>query len=88
MRPQNHGNGPIVSTIGVSKIKVITQLHNGERVVCQMTDVLHVPKLTNNLFCVNAATSKGNTDTKIAALGRRTERSLVLNHSLLVEVDI
>ena len=26
-----------------------------------MTDVLYVPKLTNNLFSVHAATSKGNT---------------------------
>ena len=42
-------------------IQVIIQLHNGERVVCWMTDVLCVPKITNNLFSVHAATSRGNT---------------------------
>ena len=60
-------------------------LHNGERVaiVCWMTDVLYVPKLTNNLFSVNAAAAKGNTvylDIRIAVSGTRTERSLVLGH--------
>ena len=54
-------DGRKVSAIGVGKVKVTTQLHNGERVVCWMTDVLYVPKLTNNLFSVHTATSKGNT---------------------------
>ena len=59
--PVGLGDGHTVSAVGVGKVKVITQLYNGERVVCWMTDVLHVPKLTNNLFSVHAATSKGNT---------------------------
>ena len=59
--PVGLGDGHAVSGIGVGKVKVITQLHNGDRVVCWMTDVLYVPKLTNNLFSVNAATTKGNT---------------------------
>ena len=59
--PVGLGDGRMVSTIGIGKVKVTTQLHNGERVVCWMTDVLYVPKLTNNLFSVHVATSKGNT---------------------------
>ena len=59
--PVGLGDGRTVSAIGVGKVKVTTQLHNGERVVCWMTDVLYVPKLTNNLFSVHTATSKGNT---------------------------
>ena len=59
--PVGLGDGRTVSAIGVGKVKVITQLHNGKRVVCWMTNVLYVPKLTNNLFSVNAATSTGNT---------------------------
>ena len=59
--PVGLGDGHTISAIGVGKNEVITQLHNGERVVCWMTDVLYVPKLTNNLFSVHAATSKGNT---------------------------
>ena len=59
--PVGLGDGRTVSAIGVGKVKVTTQLHNGERVVCWMTDVLYVPKLTNNLFSAHAATSKGNT---------------------------
>ena len=59
--PVGLGDGRTVSAVGIGKVKVITQLHNGERVVCWMTDVLYVPKLTNNLFSVNAATAKGNT---------------------------
>ena len=58
--PVGLGDGRTVSAIGVGKVKVITQPHNGESVVCWMTDVLYVPKLTNN-FSVHAATSKGNT---------------------------
>ena len=54
------GDDYTVSAIGVGKVKVITQLHNGKSVVCWMTDVLYVPKLTNNLFSVHAATAKGN----------------------------
>ena len=56
--PVGLGDGRTVSAVGIGKVKVITQLHNGERVVCWMTDVLYVPKLTNNLFSVAA---KGNT---------------------------
>ena len=59
--PVGLGDGHTVSAIGVGKVKVITQLHNDKRVVCWMTNVLYVPKLTNNLFSVNAATSTGNT---------------------------
>ena len=56
--PVGLGDGHTVSAIGVGKVKVITQLHNGRSVVCWMSDV---PKLTNNLFSVHAATTKGNT---------------------------
>ena len=59
--PVGRGDGRTVLAIGVGKVKVITQLHNGERVVCSTTDVLYVPKLTDNLFSVHAATSIGNT---------------------------
>ena len=59
--PVGLGDGHTVSAIGVGKVKVITQLHNGRSVICWMTDVLYVPKLTNNLFSVHAATTKGNT---------------------------
>ena len=59
--PVGLGDGHTVSAIGVGEVKITTQLHNGERVVCWMTDVLYVPKLTNNLFSVHSATSKGNT---------------------------
>ena len=60
--PVGLGDGRTVSAIGVGEVKVITQLHNGRSVVCWMTDVLYyVPKLTNNLFSVHAATTKGNT---------------------------
>ena len=58
--PVGLGDGRTVSAIGVGKVKVITQLHNGRTVVCWMTDVLYVPKFTNNLFSVHAATTKGN----------------------------
>ena len=59
--PVGLGDGHTVSAIGVGKVKVITQLHNGDRVICWMTNVLYVPKLTNNLFSINTATTKGNT---------------------------
>ena len=58
--PVGLGDGHTVSAIGVGKVKVITQLHNGERVICWMTDVLYIPMLTNNLFSVLAEISKGN----------------------------
>ena len=32
---------------------------HGKNIVVMMTDELNVPKLTNNLFSVHAATSKG-----------------------------
>ena len=51
------GNGHTVSAIGVDKIKVIAQLHNGKSVVCGMTDMLYVPKLTNNLFSVRTCSN-------------------------------
>ena len=59
--PVGLGDGHTVSAVGVGKVKVITQLHNGERVVCWMIDVLYDPKLTNNMFSVHAATSRGST---------------------------
>ena len=59
--PVGLGNGRMVSAIGVGKVKVTKQPHNGESVVCWMTNVLYVSKLTNNLFSIHAATCKGNT---------------------------
>ena len=58
------GDGHTISAIGVGKVKVIhyTITQYGERVACWTTDVSYVPKLTNNLFSVHAATSIGNTD--------------------------
>ena len=59
--PIGLSNGHSVSAIGVGKVKVITQLHNGKSVICWMIDVMYVPKLTYNLFSVRAAITKGNT---------------------------
>ena len=58
--PVGLGDGYSILAVGSGKVKVITQ-HNGDKVVVWMTDVLYVPELTNNLFSVHAATSKGNT---------------------------
>ena len=41
LEPVGLGDGRTVSAIGIGKVKVITQLHNGKRVVCWMTDVLY-----------------------------------------------
>ena len=59
--PVGLGDGRTVSAFRVGKVKVITQVHNGKQVIGWMTDVLHVPKLTNNSFSVHAAALKGNT---------------------------
>jgi len=59
--PVGLGDGHTVSAVGVGKVKVIRQVHNGKQVIGWMTDVLHVPKLTNNSFSVHAAALKGNT---------------------------
>ena len=51
----------------------------------------YVPKLTNNLFSVHAITSSGNTyhsDTKTAAFGTRTGRSLVLGHPWVSSISL
>ena len=37
----------MVSTIKVGKVKVITQPHNNEKVVCWITNMLYVFKLAN-----------------------------------------
>ena len=86
LRPQYQlglGMGRTVSANGVGKVKVTTQLHNGERVVCWMTDVLYVPKLTNNLLVFTQQLPKGiqyHSKTKTAVFGTRMGRSLVLDH--------
>ena len=78
--PVGLGNGRTVSAIGVGKVKVIAQLHNGRSVVCWMT------KLTNNLFSVRTYMQqllKGtqcHLHTRAAAFRVNTERSLVLDH--------
>ena len=41
------GDGCVVTTIKVGKVKIITQTHDNKRVICWMTDMLYVPKLTN-----------------------------------------
>lgn len=54
------GDGRTVKAIGAGKVKIIAQLYCGKKIVGWMTDILYVPKLTNNLFSVHAAASKGN----------------------------
>ena len=84
--PVGLGDGRTVSAIRVGKVKVITQLHNGRSVICWMTDVLYVPKLTNNLFSVRTYMQqllKGtqcHLHTRAAAFRVNTEGSLVLDH--------
>ena len=58
--PVGLGDGCTVAALGVGKIKVTTQLYNGEIVGCWISDVLYVPKLTTNLFSVHDATAQGN----------------------------
>ena len=41
-------------------MKVISRLYHGKKSFGWMTDVLYIPKLTNNLFSVHVATLKGN----------------------------
>ena len=48
-KPVGLRDGRSASAIRVGKAKAITQLHNSRSVVCWTTDVLYVPKLTNNL---------------------------------------
>ena len=59
--PVGLGDGRTVAALGVGEVKVTTQLHNGEKVGCWISDVLYVPKLTTNLFSVHTTTVKGNT---------------------------
>ena len=87
--PVGLDDGRTVSAVGIGKVKVITQLHNGERVVCWMTDVLYVPKLTNNLFSVNAAAAKGNTVSfrhKVCCI-RNKNRKVIGTGSFLGKLD-
>ena len=58
--PVGLGNGLTVSALGSGKVKVALQLYHNKKVAGWMTDVFYVPKLTSNLFSVNAATLKGN----------------------------
>ena len=58
--PVGLGDGRTVSALGSGKVKVVSQLYHNKKVAGWMTDVLYVPKLTRNLFSVNAATLKGN----------------------------
>ena len=58
--PESLGNGYTTPAIGCGKVNITTRQSNGEKIVVWMTDVLYVPKLTNSLFSVHAATSKGN----------------------------
>ena len=59
--PVGLGDGRTAAALGVGKVKVTTQLHNGKKVGCWISDVLYVPKLTTNLLSVHSATAKGNT---------------------------
>ena len=58
--PVGLGDGRTVSALGSGKVKVVSHLYHNKKIAGWMTDVLYVPKLTSNLFSVNAATSKGN----------------------------
>ena len=58
--PVGLGDGRTVTALGTGKAKVISQIQHGKNVVEWMTDVLYVPKLTNNLFSVHAAALQGN----------------------------
>ena len=58
--PVGLGDGCTVSALGSGKVKVVSQLYHNKKVAGWMTDVLYVPKLTSNLFSINAATLKGN----------------------------
>ena len=58
--PVGLGDGHTVSALGSGKVKVVSQLYCNKKVARWMTDVLYVPKLTNNLFSVNAPTLKSN----------------------------
>ena len=60
LEPVGLGDGHTVSALGIGKVKVVSQLYHNKKVFGWMTDVLYVPKLTSNLFSVNAATLKGN----------------------------
>ena len=57
--PVGFGDGHTVSVLGSGKVKNESQLYHNKKVAGSMTDVLYVPKLTSNLFSVNAATLKG-----------------------------
>ena len=48
--------GYMTPAIGCGKANVTTRRGDGKKIVVWMTDVLHVPELTNNLFSVHAAT--------------------------------
>ena len=54
-KPVGLGDGRTVEALGNGKVKVISRLYHGKKSFGWMTDVLYIPKLTNNLFDVNAA---------------------------------
>ena len=54
--PVGLGDGRTVTALGTGKVKVISQIQHGKKIVGWMTDVLYVLKLINNLFSVHAAT--------------------------------
>ena len=58
--PVGLGDGRTITAIGAGKVNNVSQLFHGKRVVAWITDVLYVPKLTNNLFSVHVAALKGN----------------------------
>ena len=58
--PVGLGDGRTVSALGSGKVRVVSHLYHNKKIAGWMTDVLYVPKLTSNLFSVNAATLKGN----------------------------
>ena len=55
------GDGRTVEALGTGDIQIDMTFQVSKQKRCVMRRVLHVPKLTNNLFSVRAAVSKGNT---------------------------
>ena len=58
--PVGLGDSHTISALGSGKVEVVSQLYHNKKVAGWITDVLYVPKLTSNLFSVNASTLKGN----------------------------